>query len=115
MNNYAYYLALRNENLNKAVSLIDVAARALPDDASIADTYALILLKGGKYAIARTWIEKALENKEAENNVYLEHYGDILFLLGEQENALVQWKRARDAGNESTLLKRKIDEKKYFK
>jgi tetratricopeptide (TPR) repeat protein len=115
MNNYAYYLALRNENLNKAVALIDVAARALPNDASIADTYALILFKGGKYTIARTWIEKALENKEAENNVYLEHYGDILFLLGEQENALVQWKRARDAGNESTLLKRKIDEKKYFK
>ncbi|CAM4126536.1 Tetratricopeptide repeat-containing protein [Pedobacter westerhofensis] len=115
MNNYAYYLALRNENLNKAVALIDVAARALPDDASIADTYALILLKGGKYAVARTWIEKALENKEAENSVYLEHYGDILFLLGEPDNAVVQWKKSRDAGNDSTLLKRKIDEKKYFK
>ncbi|SEA85440.1 tetratricopeptide repeat protein [Pedobacter hartonius] len=115
INNYAYYLALRNENLNKAVSLIDIAAKALPNDASIADTYALVLFKGGKYAIARTWIEKALGNKEAENNVYLEHYGDILFLLGEQDNALVQWKKSREAGNESALLKRKIDEKKYFK
>jgi len=115
MNNYAYYLALRNENLNKAVSLIDIAARALPNDASIADTYALVLFRGGKYAVARTWIEKALENKEAENGVYLEHYGDILFLLGEADNALVQWKKSRDAGNGSTLLKRKIDEKKYFK
>lgn len=115
MNNYAYYLALRSENLNKAVRLIDIAARAMPDDASIADTYALILLKGGKYDIARTWIEKALQNNEAENNVYLEHYGDILFLGGEPDKALVQWKRARDAGNDSALLKRKINEKKYLK
>lgn len=115
MNNYAYYLALRNVDLNKAASLIDVAARGLPDDASIADTYALILLKGGKYAMARTWIEKALENNEEENSVYLEHYGDILFLSGEPGQALVQWKKSRDAGNDSALLKRKINEKKYFK
>jgi tetratricopeptide (TPR) repeat protein len=115
MNNYAYYLALRNENLDKAVLLIEKAARALPQDASIADTYALILLKGGRYALARTWIEKALENNEAGNNVYLEHYGDILFLSGEQDKALVVWKKAREAGNESPLLKRKINEKKYIK
>jgi tetratricopeptide (TPR) repeat protein len=115
MNNYAYYLAIRNENLNKAVTLIDAAAQAMPGNASIADTYALILLKGGKYAIARTWIEKALQNNEADNSVYLEHYGDILFLLGEQENALAQWKKSKAAGNDSPLLKRKIDEKKYLK
>jgi len=115
MNNYAYYLALRNENLDKAVLLIDRAARAMPDDASIADTYALILLKGGRYKEAKTWIEKALENNEAENSVYLEHYGDILFLGGAQDLGIVQWKRARNAGNDSTLLKRKINEKKYYK
>jgi len=115
MNNYAYYLALRNENLDKAALLIDKAAIALPQDASIADTYALVLLKGGRYALARTWIEKALQNNEAGNSVYLEHYGDILFLSGEQENGLAQWKKAWDAGNNSSLLKRKINEKKYFK
>jgi tetratricopeptide (TPR) repeat protein len=115
MNNYAYYLALKNGNLDKAVLLIDKAARAMPNDASIADTYALILFKGGRYAQAKTWIEKALENNEAENNVYLEHYGDILFLGGAQEMAVVQWKKARDAGNDSILLKRKINEKKYIK
>lgn len=115
MNNYAYYLALRNEDLDKAVLLIDKAARALPQDASIADTYALILMKGGRYAIAKAWIEKALQNNEAENSVYLEHYGDILFLGGEQEKGLALWKKAREAGNDSPLLKRKINEKKYFK
>ena len=115
MNNYAYYLALRNENLDKAVLLIDKAARAMPDDSSIADTYALILLKGGRYKEAKTWIEKALENNEAENSVYLEHYGDILFLGGTPDLGIIQWKKAREKGNDSALLKRKINEKKYIK
>jgi len=115
MNNYAYYLALRDENLNKALALIDVAATAMPNDGSIADTYALILFKVGKYGMARTWIEKALENNDAENSVYFEHYGDILFLLGEKDNALMQWKKSRNAGNAAALLKQKINEKKYIK
>lgn len=114
MNNYAYYLALRNENLDKAVALIAVAAKALPQDASIADTYALILFKMGKYEPARLWIEKALQQNEAENSVYLEHYGDILFHTGAAGDALIQWKKSQDAGNGSSLLKRKINEKKYF-
>ncbi|AMQ01428.1 hypothetical protein AY601_4592 [Pedobacter cryoconitis] len=114
MNNYAYYLALRNENLDKAETLITVAAKALPRDASIADTYALILLKKEKYELAKSWIEKALQHNEAENSVYLEHYGDILFHTGPPEEALVQWKKSWDAGNDSPLLKRKINEKKYL-
>ena len=114
MNNYAYYLALRNENLDKAEALIAVAAKALPRDASVADTYALILLKKGKYELARAWIEKSLRNNEAENSIYLEHYGDILFHTGSPDEALVQWKKSWDAGNDSPLLKRKINEKKYL-
>ncbi|MBB5624193.1 tetratricopeptide (TPR) repeat protein [Pedobacter cryoconitis] len=114
MNNYAYYLALRNENLDKAEALITVAAKALPRDASVADTYALILLKKGKYELAKVWIEKSLQNNEAENSVYLEHYGDILFHTGSPDEALVQWKKSWDAGNDSPLLKRKINEKKYL-
>lgn len=114
MNNYAYYLALRNENLTKAVALIAVAAKALPGDASIADTYALILFKMDQLDLARLWIEKALQNNESGNSIYLEHYGDILFKGGALDEALIQWKKSRDAGNESPVLKRKIDEKKYF-
>lgn len=114
MNNYAYYLALRNENLDKAEALITVAVKALPRDASVADTYAFILLKKGNYELARSWIEKALQNNEAENSVYLEHYGDILFNTGSPDEALVQWKKSWDAGNDSALLKRKINEKKYL-
>jgi len=115
MNNYAYYLALRNENLTKAGLLISTAAKALPSDDSIADTYAFVLFKQGKYDLARIWIEKALANNGANNSVYLEHYGDILFFLGEQDKAVLQWQKSITSGNASALIKRKIDEKKYFK
>ena len=115
LSNYAYYLALRNHNLSKAESLASKAANALPKNASIADTYAFVLFKMEKYELAKTWIEKALQNNEAANPVYLEHYGDILFGKGEKELALVQWQKAKQAGNNSDKLIKKINEKKYIK
>ena len=115
LSNYAYYLALRNHNLSKAESLAAKAATALPKNASIADTYAFVLFKLEKYELAKTWIERALQNNEASNPVYLEHYGDILFAKGEKEAGLLQWQKAKQAGNDSDKLIKKINEKKYIK
>lgn len=115
LSNYAYYLALRNQNLSKAEVLAAKAAAALPKNTSIADTYALVLFKLGKYDLALTWIQKALPNNEASNPVYLEHYGDILFLKGDVTNAVLQWQKAKQAGNVSEKLNKKINEKKYIK
>lgn len=115
MSNYAYYLALRNHNLAKAETLAAKAVQALPKNASVIDTYAMVLFKLGKYDQASSWIEKALQNNEASNPVYLEHYGDILFLKGEREQAIIQWQKAKQAGNVSEKLNKKINEKKYIK
>lgn len=115
LNNYAFYLALRNQHLAKAESLIAKAAAAMPGNPSVADTYALVLLKLEKYDQAKVWAEQALQNNGAKNGLYLEHYGDILFLKGEKELALVQWQKAKEAGNDSGILNRKINEKKYIK
>ncbi|MEJ5993480.1 tetratricopeptide repeat protein [Pedobacter sp. Du54] len=115
LSNYAYYLALRNHDLPKAESLAAKAAMALPKNASVADTYAFVLFKLEKYALAKTWIERALQNNEAKNPVYLEHYGDILFLKGEKELALLQWQKAKNEGNDSEKLIKKLNEKKYIK
>ncbi|MES2650796.1 MAG: tetratricopeptide repeat protein [Bacteroidota bacterium] len=115
LSNYAYYLALRNHDLSKAELLAAKAATALPKNASIADTYAFVLFKLEKYELAKTWIERALQNNEVSNPVYLEHYGDILFSKGEKEAALLQWQKAKQAGNDSDKLIKKINEKKYIK
>ncbi|WP_316802097.1 tetratricopeptide repeat protein [Pedobacter nototheniae] len=115
MNNYAYYLALKNDDLNKAAKYAETAANAMPDNSSITDTYALILFKQQKYALAQIWIEKALQNNSSRNGVYLERYGDILYMKGDKAAAIVQWQKAKDAGNDSEGLNKKINEKKYFK
>ncbi|MFW0718072.1 tetratricopeptide repeat protein [Pedobacter sp. N23S346] len=115
MNNYAYYLALRNDDLAKASKYSETAANAMPNNSSITDTYAYILFKQQKYDLAKVWIEKALQNNTNKNGVYLEHYGDILFMKGDKEAALVQWQKAKLAGNGSEVLNKKINEKKYFK
>lgn len=115
MSNYAYYLALRNHDLPKAEKLAAKAVSALPQNSSILDTYAIVLLKLNRIEEALTYIQKALQNNEAGNPVYLEHYGDILSLKGDKENAVVQWQKAKNAGNQSEKLNRKINEKKYIK
>jgi len=115
MNNYAYYLALRNDDLNKAAKYAETAANAMPGNSSITDTYAFILFKQQKYDLAKTWIEKALQNNSSKNGVYLERYGDILYMKGEKDAALIQWQKAKEAGNSSEVLNKKINEKKYFK
>ncbi|WP_316737824.1 tetratricopeptide repeat protein [Pedobacter aquatilis] len=115
MNNYAYYLALRNDDLAKAAKYAETAANAMPENASIIDTYAFILFKQQKYDLAKVWIEKALQNNSNKNGVYLERYGDILYMKGEKDAALIQWQKAKEAGNGSEVLTKKINEKKYFK
>jgi len=115
MNNYAYYLALKNDDLVKAAQYSETAANAMPANSSITDTYAYILFKQHKYDLAKVWIEKALQNNTNKNGVYLEHYGDILFMKGDKEAALKQWQKAKEAGNTSEVLNKKINEKKYFK
>lgn len=113
LNNYAYYLSLRGENLDKAEKMSKHSVQLNPNNASSEDTYAWILFRLKKYQEARTWIEKALRNDTTNNSTQVEHYGDILYLLNEKELALKQWEKAKALGSGSDKLERKINEKKY--
>lgn len=113
LNNYAYYLSLRGENLIEAEKMSRRSNELDPDNSSSEDTYAWILFKLKKYEEARTWIERALRH-DSKSAVQIEHYGDILYFLGEKEKALTQWWAAKQMGSRSKTLDRKIDEKKYI-
>jgi tetratricopeptide (TPR) repeat protein len=108
LNNYAYYLSLRNEQLEKAEEMSRKAVELRPEVAAYLDTYAWIMYKKGRYEEARTWIEKALEHLEEDSAVILEHYGDILYKLDEKELALDYWKKAQAAGEASEHIDRKV-------
>ena len=115
LNNYAYYLSIRNENLEKAERMSGKTVQANPQNSTYLDTYAWILFKQKNYKLAKFYIESAIQNGGDQNGVILEHYGDILSLLGEKEKAMEYWKKAleAEAGEESEFLEDKI-EKGYY-
>lgn len=114
LNNYAYYLSLRNEQLDKAASMSDRSNQLQPNTASFEDTYAWILFKQKKFADAKIWIEKAILHDKDHSAVQTEHYGDIMFYLGDTNAAVQNWKKAKQYGGQSQVLQRKIDERKYI-
>ncbi len=102
LNNYAYYLAMRNERLDRAEALIEQALKAAPNQPSYLDTYGWVLYRQGNYERAERYIQKALDAGASSAEV-LEHHGDALFKLGRREAAIEQWKRAQSAGGEIDL------------
>jgi Tfp pilus assembly protein PilF len=115
LNNYSYYLSMRSEQLDKAEQMSRRSLELQPESATYMDTYAWILFRLGKYEQARQWIEKALQDPEAQKDPnVLEHYGDILFNLKDVAKALEYWQRAKEKGASSVGLARKIAEKRYI-
>lgn len=113
LNNYAYYLSLRGDKLDIAETMSRRSNEIEPNNASSQDTYAWILFKLKRLDEAKNWIEKAITNDKGGSAVQMEHYGDILFGMGEKDRAVSEWRKAKTAGAKSNNLDRKINEKKY--
>ena len=79
-----------------------------PDNATYLDTYAWVLYIRKDYKKAKQFLEKAVQAKEGVSGTIVEHYGDVLFQLGEREKAVEQWKKAKTMGQTSDLLEKKI-------
>ncbi len=114
MNNYAYYLSLRNEKLDKAEELGSKAVRANPDNPTYLDTYAWVLFMRQNYTLAKFYMETAIKNGGDKNGTIVEHYGDILFMLGDKEPALEQWKKAEKIGDTTKFISEKIKQQRYL-
>jgi len=112
LNNYAYYLSVRNTELTKAEAMAKKAVALDTANSSFEDTYGWVLYRLGKFEEARTWIGKALKDKDGASAEVLEHYGDVMFRLGDPAQALEYWLKAKEKGKGSGFLERKIGEKK---
>ena len=111
LNQYAYYLSLRKENLEKAEKLAKKANDLLPENRKYMDTYGWILFQERKYREAELWLGGAAKLGPKDQTI-LEHYGDVLFRLNKTNEALKFWEDAKAAGGNSELLLKKIKEKK---
>ena len=114
LNNFSYYLSLRNQKLDKALEMMSLCVSISPNISSYEDTYAWIYYKMEDYKKALIWIEKSIKNGGNESSVILEHYGDILFKIGQEELAIKQWIKSKQLGSQSDLIDKKIQDKKLY-
>ena len=108
LNNYAYYLSLKGEDLDKAIEMASHAIGLEPKNATYLDTYAWVLYKNGNYKEAEKQMKKAIENAQNPDGLYFEHYGDILFKMGDTKKAIENWEKAQKAGGYSEKLEQKL-------
>ncbi|MBK0401594.1 tetratricopeptide repeat protein [Adhaeribacter sp. BT258] len=112
LNNYSYFLSVRNQDLPKAKEMAEKLIKMAPEESTYLDTYAWVLYKMKDYTSAKTYLEKALET--SKDGTVIEHYGDVLFQLGKKDEALSQWQQAKKAGGASDLIDKKIRDKKLY-
>jgi tetratricopeptide (TPR) repeat protein len=126
LNNYAYFLSLKNQDMDKAEEMSYRSIKAEPDNKTYLDTYAWILFMQEKYEEAQQYMDKVVPRESTEkflltdeytSSVILEHAGDIAWMNGEQERAIYLWRLALKRGDKdvSSVLKKKSKKGKYYK
>jgi len=113
LNNYSYYLSLRKADLEKAEKMASQLIKNHPDNAAYLDTYAWVLFQRAKYKEAKKVIEKAIASGNA-TAIHFEHYGDILFQLGNIDLAVAQWRKAKSMDNTNNSVDKKIANRKIY-
>lgn len=112
LNNYSYFLSLRNHNLKKAEEMSGRLVSLHPNNPTYLDTHAWVLYKAGNFKGALKFLEQAIAL--SDDATIVEHYGDVLFKLGKKDDALKQWQRAKLKGEASAFLDKKIRDKKLY-
>ncbi len=114
LNSYSFHLAQRNEKLELAKDMAERCNKLNADNGSYQDTYGWVLYKMKDYKAAKKWASKALKNGGDQYPDTLERYGDILFQLGDRDEALQYWQSAQEKGSTSEMLDKKISQKKLI-
>ena len=124
LNNYAYYLSLRNERLDDAERMSYRAIKMEPLNKTYLDTYAWVLFMQGNYTMAKFYIDRVVPPTQTDSSLVadadlhaevLEHAGDIYALCDDLEQAQRYWSLAQQKGSDSALLAKKLKLKKYIK
>ena len=107
--NYAYYLSVREENLEKALEMATEAVESNPENSSFLDTLGWVYFKMENYEQAHNYIQQSIDTGEASAEVF-EHMGDVFEAQGEIEEARDWWEKALDEEPERTHLNEKLEQ-----
>lgn len=118
LNNYAYFLAVSDRNLDKALEMIERVMAKESDNPTSLDTYAWVLFRRNDYDKARSVIDSCLELTAGEPDSdiveILSHAGDIYFMTKEPAKAMEFWKRALKADPSDAVLREKVKRKSIY-
>ena len=112
-NNFAFQLANHKKDLELALSIIKQANEAAPEQPQFIDTYGWVLFRQGKFEDAKEKFEFA-HKIDSKDKLVVEHLGDVWIQLGDKNKAVEWWTKALELNPESTVLKKKLADKKYY-
>ena len=113
LNNYAYYLALKKVQLDKALGIIQYAVSLQPNNAIYLDTFGFVLFQKKQYQNALVQLEIAAGIVQTDQEIW-EHLGDTYFMLGNEAKALECWNKALTLNPTHSKLKEKVNQKKFI-
>lgn len=115
LNNYAWTLAERERDLERALSMSEQTVAHAPTNSAYCDTRGWILHLLGRQDEALDWLRKALQLREAASGnpaILHEHLGAVYTALGRPEEARAHLEEAlrREPGN--TRLRERLEQLK---
>ena len=103
MNALGYTLADRTDRYQEAFVLIEKALEQKPESPAILDSMGWVLLKLGRLDEAEPHFEKAWER--SKDHEIAAHYGELLWLLGRQQDAREIWDLGYESNPESDKIR----------
>lgn len=102
LNSLGYILADRTERYSEAYELLEKALQLKPDDAAIIDSMGWLHYRTGKYPLALHYLRQAYE---ADPNAEIgAHLGEVLWSMGDKDEARRIWREAQQLGPENPIL-----------
>ena len=106
MNALGYTLADRTDRYQEALVFIEKALEQKPESAAILDSMGWVLLKLGRLEEAEPYFVKAWE--KSKDHEIAAHYGELLWLLGRQQEAREIWDVGYESNPESDKIRATI-------
>jgi tetratricopeptide (TPR) repeat protein len=107
LNALGYVLCNKTDRQQEAHELITRALALAPDNAAIIDSMGWVLYRMKRNEEALTWLSKAM--KRFPNHEIAAHYGEVLWVTGQQKEARKVWKKGIDDNPDSDIIKKTLE------
>ncbi|MCG8672906.1 MAG: tetratricopeptide repeat protein [Pseudomonadales bacterium] len=107
LNALGYTFADRNERLDEAEELIEKAYKLSPNDPAIIDSMGWIKYRMGDAETALTYLRRAYDAYQDQE--IAAHLGEVLWVMGNQQEAQEIWNKALEENPKSKVLKQVME------